>query len=346
MAFSWGPAVGGFASGLGSGIQQGQQIQQNGLIQAGQQAWAQTLAQVPGAAPPAPAAGGIPGAQPMPQAAAPQPPAAQPGGTNALQGGGAPPPMQPPQGMPMPPQASAQPPQPPPQQPPQQPAQPPMSQGIPGGVASYPMKNHNDPAYAASMGGAPPRPPLVPQQGATAPPSPYQGTDVSTNNPNMPSIPDQYKQGFQVLQTMAKAIKAANPQASPGVIAAALATGVQQLQPMVKQQATDAFHYIMANQGQQKIPIAQQRADAETQNAGTRAQGEADRASASREKLAQSSQRLAQLSQQLADTKDFHTKQLLQRALEDEQRNYVAIRRAQVGAAGAAAATEGAAALE
>jgi hypothetical protein len=95
----------------------------------------------------------------------------------------------------------------------------------------------------------------MPQPGG---PNPFQGANLQANNPN---IPEQYQQGFQVLQKMAQAIKAANPQAPPAVIAAALATGMQQLNPMVRQQATDAFKYIMAGQGQERLNQGQERLD-------------------------------------------------------------------------------------
>ena len=70
-----------------------------------------------------------------------------------------------------------------------------------------------------------------------------QGQGQPGDTGGMQGVPDQYMRGLTVLRTMAQAIKQANPGASPQVIASAMQIGMGQLNPMIRQEASDAYRW-------------------------------------------------------------------------------------------------------
>ena len=144
------------------------------------------------------------------------------------------------------------------------------------------------------------------------------------------NIPQQYQNGFQVLRTLAQSIKAANPGISPRVLAATMQMGLQQMQPMVRQDALDAYKYAALQLqvdrlqeserfhtgelglGQERVGLGQERL--EETKARDAANEESRRAS-----IANSIQRTRLLQEQIANAKDNNDRKYYETQLKDER---------------------------
>ena len=250
--FNWGPAVGGLAGGLSSGIQSGEQLQQYLLQQQGQKALANMLmgqGQTPQ----------LPGGSPMPTPLPPQTASpSTPSGLPLQPSGTATPSAAPTAGGSAPAQPYA-----PPQQGASMPAASPYGGLAPmGGSAFTPnlgsasaMQGRS--AQIPTTGFQPNAPQPRPAPGPVAQPSAFGNANVQDpmqiaeaqrraqqgqggqpqGQGGLPGVPEQYQQGIQTIRSVAQSIKAANPQASPQVIMAATMLAMQQLNPLVKQDA-------------------------------------------------------------------------------------------------------------